>query len=141
MSDKKFSNRAFRVEPLLASKAMVLRAKVMRLAEPALMRLGEIMRGHGKDKTEEEKSGATAALMSSFMEIFSRSDPEEVAGLIKEVCEIAIIKRGDGQYYPVDFDGDFTQHQGDILPVAVWVLREQFADFFSGLQDIFRPAK
>jgi hypothetical protein len=46
--------------------------------------------------------------------------------------EIAKIRRPSGAYDPVDMDGDYVGRLGDIIPVAVFVLSEQFGDFFSG---------
>ncbi|MEH7876963.1 hypothetical protein V7799_04540 [Rhizobium laguerreae] len=64
--------------------------------------------------------------------IFEAISPEEFASLVKDIVEIARIKRPSGSYDPVDLDGDFVGRLGDIIPVAVFVLKEQFGDFFSG---------
>jgi hypothetical protein len=57
--------------------------------------------------------------------------PVDFATLVKDVVEIAMIKRPSGQYDQVDLDGDLSSRKGDILPLAILVLREQFGDFFS----------
>jgi len=40
------------------------------------------------------------------------------------------VKRPSGAYGEVSFDADFTGNLGEIMPVAVFVLQEQFGDFF-----------
>jgi hypothetical protein len=133
VAEKKINGRTFKVEPLLATKALVLQARLARLAGPAIARLGEIMQGYGRDKTDEEKARSNTAAISAFSSIFAEADPEELAALVKEVIEIAMIRRESGEYFPVDLDGDLTGHASDIIPLVVFVLREQFGDFFSAL--------
>jgi len=132
-SERKINGRTFRVEPLLATKAMVVQARLFRMAGPAIERVPEIMRGIGKDKSEHERNLANSHAIQAFVEIFSQTNPEELAEMIKELAEMAEVKRPSGSYERVDFDGDFTGHGQDIIPVVVWVAQEQFGDFFSGL--------
>ena len=140
-SNKFPSKRTYKQEPMLATSAMIMQAKLLRLAGPAVSRIPQIMQGFGKNKTPEQEATSNAAAISAFAEIFSQTDPEELAGLLKELCEVAMIKRGNGEYGPVDFDGDMTGHTGDIMPLVIWVIREQFADFFSGLLGLTALAK
>jgi hypothetical protein len=101
-----------------------------------MSRIGEILRGAGAKATEEEKLRSNEAAIVAFGEILTHVEPEEIADLVKELAEVAMILRPSGQYEKVDFDGDFTHHKGDIIPVVVWVLREQFGDFFTGVPAI-----
>jgi len=140
-SNKFPSKRTFKQEPMLATQAIVLQARLLRMAGPAVSRIGEIMQGFGQDKTEEQKQRSNIAAISAFSEIFSQTEPEELASMIKELCEVALIKRGNGEYGQVDFDGDMTGNGGDIMPLVIWVIREQFADFFSGLLGLTARAK
>lgn len=133
MAEKKIGTRTFKQEPLLATKAMVLQARLLRIAGPAMARLGDIFAGQGADKTKEQKDASNVAAISAFASIFSNSDPDELAELMKDLTEVTMLKRANGEYGPTDFDGDFTGHAGDIIPVVVWVIREQFGDFFSGV--------
>lgn len=135
MAEKKFGGRVFKVTPLLATDAVVLQARLMKAAGPAIERVGEVLGGMSKDATEETKARANAAAIAAFADIFGRNDPHELAALLKALVETAQIQRPSG-YDKVDFDGDFTDAKGDILPVAVWVAKEQFGDFFSGLRGI-----
>lgn len=133
MAEKKINGRVFKTEPMLATQAMVLQARLLKVLGPGLSRLGEIFQGVGRDKSDEDKARSNAAALAAFAEIFAQSKPEEVAHLVKDVAEIALIKRPSGEYHPVDFDGDMTGAQKDIIPLVVFVLREQFGDFFTGL--------
>ncbi len=135
-SEKKFGNRTFRVEPMLATKALVMQARLFRMAGPAIDRLPEILRGVGANKSDEERQAAGAHAISAFADIFSRTDPAELADMIRELIELAEVKRPSGSYEGVTLDGDFTNEKEDIIPVVVWVAQEQFGDFFSGLQGI-----
>lgn len=139
MTEKKINGRTFRTEPLLATQAIVLQARLFKTLGPAISHLGEIMQGRAADATEEQKARSNAAAISALADIFSKANPEELAGLVKEVIETAQIRRPSGNYETCDFDGDFTGHQKDVLPVVAFVLREQFADFFSGLPGLGNP--
>lgn len=132
MSEKKINGRTFRVAPMLATKALVLQAKLFRIAGPAIARLPEIMAGYGT-ATEEQKAHSNSAAISSFAAIFAESEPEELATIIKEVCELSQIQRTSGAYDKLDYDGDMTGHGADIIPLTVFILQEQFGDFFSGI--------
>jgi hypothetical protein len=138
MGETKINGRTFRVEPMLATKALVLQARLFKLAGPAIARLPEIMSGYGGD--EEAQRHSNAAAISAFASIFAESHPEDLAGLIQEVAQIASIRRPSGSYDRVDFDGDMTGHGADLIPLVVFVLREQFGDFFSGLPGLGRPS-
>ena len=133
MAEKKFGKRTFQQGHMLATEAMVMQARLLKIAGPAIGRLGEIFAGFGPDKTEEEKNRSNVAAIMAFSNIFANSDPEELAGLIKDLIEVTQIKRENGDYTKTDFDGDFTGQTADIVPVVVWVIREQFGDFFSGV--------
>lgn len=133
MAEKKFGSRTFKQGPMLATAAMVMQGRLLKIAGPALGRLGEIFAGFGPDKSEEEKARSNVAAIMAFSNIFANADPDELAELIKDLVEVTMIKRDNGDYTKTDFDGDFTGQTADIVPVVVWVIREQFGDFFSGV--------
>lgn len=135
MAEKKFGDRTFRSTHMLATEALVLQARLLKAVGPGLPRLGEVFGGFGKNATEEAKSKASAAAIDAFGAVFASGDPEAFAVLVRDIVSKADIKRPSGSYEPADLDGDFSgPDMKDLLPVAVWVLREQFGDFFSGLQ-------
>lgn len=135
MAEKKINGRIFRVGQTLATETLILKARLLKVLGPAGERLGDVFAGLGTNASEDAKAKANAAAIGALASIFAESDPRAVAMLVKDVVEIAQIRRPSGDYGPVDLDGDFTEHKGDILPVAVWVLREEFGPFFSGLQE------
>jgi len=127
MAEKKINGRTFKVEPMLALSALVLQARLLKIAGPAMARLGDIFKGGGDD--EARNAGALAAIA----DIFVNAEPEALAALIKDVVELAYVLRPSGTYGRCDLDGDFTMNKGDILPVMFFVLQTQFGDFFTAL--------
>ena len=136
MAEKKIGNRYFKTEPLLAMDALVLQGRLLKAVGPGVARLGDVLKGHGEDKTEEQKAASNGAAIEALAAIFSQGDPAQLATLIKDVVEVAQIKRPSGVYETCDLDGDFTGQQKDLFPVVAFVLREQFGDFFGGLPGI-----
>ncbi len=134
MAEKKINGRTFRVEAMLATDALILQARIFKMVGPLISQLGTVMKSGSVDGDSDAKKMAlgTAAL-AALSEMFSKSDPLEVARLVKDVVEVAQIRRESGAYDQCDFDGDFTKHAKDIMPVVVFVLQEQFSDFFLGL--------
>ena len=124
MAEKKINGRTFRVAPLLATQAIVLQARLLKVAGPAIGHLGAAL-----DRSDTEK--ANSAALKALASIFEESEPVALAQLVKDVVESAQILRQSGAYDQVDFDGDFTGYQKDIIPVVLFVLQEQFGDFFS----------
>ena len=132
MAEKKINGRTYRTEPLLATAALVLQARLLKTLSPALSRLGDIFQGMGaKDEAKAEASNAAA--IGALTEIFANAEPQAIAQLIKDITEIAVIQRPSGEYHSIDFDADFQGRLGDIFPVVAFVLREQFGDFFSAM--------
>jgi hypothetical protein len=136
MAEKKINGRTFKAEPMLATDALVLQARLFKALGPAVQHFGAIMRGHGEDKTEEQKAQSNAAAIGALASVFAQSQPQEIAGIIKDLVETCQIKRDSGNYDPCDFDGDFTGNQKDIMPVVLFALQEQFGDFFAGVPGI-----
>jgi hypothetical protein len=133
ISERRFGKRTFRMEPMLATKALIMQARLFRLAGPALERLPEILVGIGVGKSEEERTVANAAAVQAFVSVFEHTSPEALAEMISELVELTEVKRPSGSWEKVDLDGEFTGEQGDLIPLVVWVAQEQFGDFFSGL--------
>lgn len=133
MAEKTFNAGTLKTDPMLATRALVLQARITKLLGPAMARFGDVMQGFGENKSEEQKTKATAAALTALVEVFAAADPEGVAVLLSDIVNLAMIRRADGKYYTADLDGDFTQNKGEIFPVVLWILREQFGDFFSEL--------
>lgn len=126
MAEKKIGKQTYKTEPMLATEAIRLQARLLKVVGPALDKLPTVF--GGRQKGDEVVSNAAA--IAAFTDIFTRSDPDDIMELVKDVCEVAMVKRPSGAYDPVSFDGDFTGNLGEIIPVAVFVLQEQFGDFF-----------
>ena len=135
MAEKTIGGTTYKVDAMLATRAIVLQARLMRLLGGAIERLPQILSATSPNASDEVRSAANAAAISALTDIFTQSDPEEVAALVKDVVEIAMRLAPSGSYIKVDFDGDFTGKLGDVIPLCVFVLREQFGDFFSAAKD------
>jgi len=138
MAEKKIGSRTFKVEPLLATEAIRLQMRLVKAIGPAISRLPEIFAGIGKDAAAKEK--ANGAAVSAMADIIGKMEPDDAADLVKDIVQVAMIKRPSGAYDQVDMDGDFTGSLGDIIPVATFVLQEQFAEVFSGARGSGSPA-
>lgn len=136
MAEKKFSGRTFKTEPMLASRALVLQARIIKLIGPGVVNFKEIMASFGSEANEEKKAEGTAFAIKALTDIFSAAEPEAMVGLLKDILQEGMILRPSGSYDPVDLDGDFINHQGDIFPVVAFILLEQFSSFFTGLRGI-----
>ncbi|MBD8556293.1 hypothetical protein IFT84_17430 [Rhizobium sp. CFBP 8762] len=132
MAEKKINGRTFKVAPMLAIEAVVMQARLMQLLGGALDRLPEILAGRNDKATDEMKAKSDAMAVAAFTDIFKHLDPREFGKLVKDIVELASIQRESGTYDPVDMDGDFTGNLKDLIPVVIFVLGEQFGDFFSG---------
>lgn len=133
-AEKKINGRTFRASKMLATKAIRLQMRLMKAVGPALDKLPAILRGRsGDDVTPEMQAASDSAAIKAFTDIFVSNDSEALAKLVSDIVETAEIMGSSGQYVAVDFDRDFTESFADIVPVGIFVLREQFGDFFSAL--------
>lgn len=130
MAEKKIGARTFKVEPLLATEAIRLQMRLVKAIGPAMSRLPEILSGIGKDAAAKEK--ANAAAVTALADIISDMEPDVATDLVRDIVQVAMVKRPSGAYDQVDMDGDFTGQLGDVVAVATFVLKEQFAEVFSG---------
>lgn len=131
MAEKKIKGSTYKVEPMLALDAVKLQARLLKVLGGGIDRLPEVLAGAGSKATPEQKEKSNAAAVAAFTDIFVKGDPDEMANLIKDVVEVAMVKRPSGVYEQVDMDGDFTGNMGAMFQVVVFVLREVFGDFFT----------
>lgn len=136
MAEKKINGRTFKTEPMLAMESLVLQGRLFKAVGPAIGKLGDVLKGRGPDASDEAKEASNSAAISAFGSLFANSDPKQLAELVRDIIEVAMIKGDSGEYRQCDFDGDFTGKQKDIVPVVMWVLGEQYGDFFAGLPGI-----
>lgn len=135
MSEKKIGNRTFKVDKLLATQALLLQARVFKILGPGIAKMSEILRNR------DDHSGMNAAALAALADVLAATEPEALTVLLKDLVQIAKIKRPSGSYDPCDLDGDFTEYPQDIYPVVLFVLREQLGDFFTALPVIGNLAK
>lgn len=140
MAEKKINNRTFKVEPLLATEAIRLQMRLVKAIGPAIDRLPEIFAGI-RDGKQDAREKANSAAISALSDIIGGMKADDATDLVRDVVQVAMIKRPSGAYDQVDLDGDFTGRLGDIIPVATFVLQEQFAEVFSGARGTGSPAK
>ena len=135
MAEMKIGDREFKVGVVLATDALILQAKLMKVVGSGIERLPTILKGVAEGATADDKAAMQTAAVAAFTDIFVEGDPKELTNLIGEVVSMATVKRPSGAYEQVDLDGDFTERKGDLFEVVVFVLREVLGDFFSGLRD------
>lgn len=132
MAEKKINGETYKVGPMLATEAIVLQARLMRVLGPAAAKLPSIIASRKDGATDEERAKADQEAITAITGIFATSQPQEIAALIKDIVETATVRRPSGAYEQIDMDNDFTGRLGDLIPVVTFVLKEQFGDFFSG---------
>lgn len=133
MAEKKIGGRTYKVVPLLATDALRLQARLLKALGPAVERLPTILKGAGSEAGSDAKAASDAAAVAALIDVIGGIDAEATPRLIKDIVEVAMIQRGAGNYEQVDLDHDFTDNLKDIIPVVVFVLQEQFGDFFGAL--------
>lgn len=132
MAEAKIKGMEVKVDRPLATEALKLQARLMRAAGGLAEKLPSILASRRADATDAEKAKAEAEALSALTGVFNSVSPEEFAALVGDILGLAKIKGPSGQYDQADLDSDFSNNLGAIIPVAVFVLKEVFGDFFSG---------
>ncbi|MCA0345314.1 MAG: hypothetical protein LCH99_37190 [Proteobacteria bacterium] len=131
MAEKKIGGKVWRIEPMTAVDALKLYADIMRIVTPAAGRLPAII--FALSTGDEEKAMADVAALSAISDILARTSSEQIADITRTIVESAEVSVDGGKsYIPVDIDVEFTGALPDLIPVAKFVLEEQFRDFFIG---------
>lgn len=131
MAEKIIGGETYKVEMVLATKAIELQGRLFKVAGPIGKKLPALISGAAKGGEEAEK--ANSALIEAVSEVFSSIEISDYVNLVKDIVELAKIRRQSGHFDQVDFDGDFSNKLGNILPVVIFILKEVLGDFFSGL--------
>lgn len=133
MKEKKFGARTFRVGLVLATDAIKLQVKLLKLLGPAVDRLPTIMAGMGErgEKDEAAKAASDAAAISALTDVFGKADPNETATLLGEIVSLSQVAVKSGSWEKVDLDQDFSgENMKHLFPVCVFVVQEVLGDFF-----------
>lgn len=135
MAEKKIGGRTFRVGHVLATDALKLQVRLLKIIGGGVDRLPVIMAGMGdKGKADAEaKAKSDAAAIAALGDIFSKSDPDAVAKLFSDIIGMAQLNTPSGAWENADIDQDFTtNYRKDLFAVTLFVLQEVLGDFFSG---------
>lgn len=134
MAEKRFGDRTFMVEKVLAKKGLVLQARLFRVIGPAVEKLPSIIAAHvAPNATEESKNAANIKALQAVADIFEKTEPDALADLVDDLISTALIQETSKSWTRADLDRDFSdENSGDLFPALVWILQEQFSDFFSG---------
>lgn len=132
MAERKIGSATYKVEPMLATQAIVLQARLARVIGPAFAKIPAILASRKDGASDEAKAQADSDAVAAIVKIFAECQPQEIADLVKDVAELAMVQRASGTYEPVDLDLDFTNNLGELPALVVFVLGVQFGDFFSG---------
>ena len=81
MAEKKIGGRTFRVSAVLATEAIKLQVRLMKVIGGAVDRLPVILAGMGKkgETNPEAKAASDAAAVAALADIFNKANPDEVA--------------------------------------------------------------
>lgn len=132
MAEAKIKGMEIRVDRPLASEALKLQARLMRAAGGLAEKLPAILASRRPDASADERAKAETDALTAVTGVFNSISPDDYAELVGDILSLAKIKGPSGQYDQADLDSDFSNNLGAIIPVAVFVLRETFGDFFSG---------
>lgn len=135
MAEQKLSDGSvFRMETVLATQALILKARLLKIVGGAVDRLPMIIAGQGGKASPEAKAASDAAAIAALGDMVMRCDPVEVARILAEIISYGSIQpKGETGYQRADLDAHFTDRKQDIYPVVLFALREIFGDFFTGL--------
>lgn len=131
MAEKKIAGMTIRVDRILATDALVLKARLIRAAGGLSEKLPAILASRRDGASDEERAKADSEALIAITGIFDRIAPEAYAALVGDIVSLAKVQRQSGVYDPMDLDGDFSGNLGAIIPVVMYVLKEVYGDFFS----------
>lgn len=135
MAEKKIGGREFRVGHVLATDAIKLQVRLLKIVGGGVDRLPVILAGMGKkgEVDPEAKAASDAAAIAALGDIFAKSNADEVARLLSDILAMSQLKDPSGTWSNVDIDQCFTDsYRKDLFSVALFVLQEVLGDFFGG---------
>lgn len=130
MAEKKINGRTFRVGHVLATDAIRLQVRVVKLLGGAVDHLPVILAGVGSADASA-KAASDAAAVAAMTDIVAKADPDEIVSLLGSVVRMSQVGTPSGSWSEADLDSDFTgERMKDLIPVVSFVLREVLGDFF-----------
>lgn len=133
MADKKIGGHYYRTGIVLATTGIKLQARLMALAGPAMDKLPLLFAARAAGVPIEEDAKSRGIALAAIGEVFAHANPDAVAKLISDICEMAMVSDDGKTYEEVVFDHHFSGPMvKEIYPVALFVLQETLGDFFTG---------
>jgi hypothetical protein len=135
MSEKKIGTRFFKAGDVLATDAIKLQIRLMKIVGPALETLPAVFAGRAAGATAEEQRASDTAAIKAISSIFDKADPDAMIALIEEVLGLGMISMdGKGHYDAIVLDQEFSgSNAKDLIPVIIFILQETLGDFFTGV--------
>lgn len=132
MAEKKIGDKIYQVGELSARDALKLWADIMRIAGPAAPRLPSIIIALSRELPEQQAMADVAAI-GAISDMLRSSETDEIISVIERIVSLARIMQPSKTYRDVDLDADFSgPNLKYLIPVASFVLKENFSDFFIG---------
>lgn len=134
MAEKVLGDRTFKAGAVLATDAIKLQIRLVKLIGPALETLPDVFAGRAAGASPEDQEKANAAAIRAIAGIFDKADPDAVVDLMKDIFALAMVSPNKGQSYEeIVFDHEFAGAGAkNLFPAMVFVLQEVLGDFFSG---------
>jgi len=133
MAEKKIGGRTFRTMPILATDAIRLQVRMVKLVGRGATQLPGIIAGARPGASDHDRAEANGRAISAFVDIVAASEPDALADMMRDVVALSQIRRESGDYHTADIDGDFVGRPSDLFAVVFWVLQEQLGPFFAAL--------
>ncbi|PHP66551.1 hypothetical protein CSC94_12745 [Zhengella mangrovi] len=126
MAEKTIGAETYRTQPLPAKRAFALYVDLMRMLSDGANRFVP----HVADLTGEDAGPIAEVLSLAAIGDMLRNTPTmTLIDLLERIVSAAEVQRPSG-YAQVNIDEEFTGRLPDVIPLAEWVLKEQFGDFF-----------
>lgn len=134
MAEKVIGDRTFKVGMVLATDAIKLQIRLVKLIGPALETLPAVFAGRAEGASQADQEKANGAAIRAIAGIFDKADPDAVVDLMKDIAKLAMVSSNKGQSYEeISFDHEFSGAGAkNLLPAVLFILQETLGDFFSG---------
>jgi hypothetical protein len=151
VAEKKIGTRWFKAGDVLATDALRLQVRMVKLLGPAADSLHEIfapimLRSHGTAPADSPLLSALevasdAASIKALGQIVAHLDADDVVTLFQDILNLGLIAYdAKGPFEKIDLDQEFSgSNARDLFPVILFVLKETLGDFFSGVLASGRP--
>lgn len=132
MAEKKIGSKEYKVGTVLATDAIKLKARLLKLVGGSMTQLPAILAGTKATASDDEKSKSNAAAVEALVGLFSNIDPDDLVVLLQDIVKLAVVKRPSGAYEDIAFDSEFnSSNLISMYQLVFFVLSEVFGDFLS----------